>query len=396
MFQNLTPPPEDKILQLMQVYRDDEREGKIDLGVGVYRDAQGGTPVMAAVKSAEKLIWEQQQTKSYTSLAGEQQFNDAMVELILGDAIEREQVASVATPGGTGAIRQAFELIRLANPSVRVHASDPTWPNHTSILKYLNIEAVSYRYFDADSKGIDANGMLEDIATATANDVILLHGCCHNPTGANPNTAEWDAIIESLLNTGATPLIDLAYQGFGDGLEEDVASVRKIVDACPEVIIAASCSKNFGLYRERTGQLLVTTQTDDQRSVDVKQKTLAFLNRQNYSFPPDHGARVVSTVLSNEELRQEWQRELEAMRLSMLEIRQQLTRELQQLTGSDRFAFIGQHRGMFSQLGCSPSLIAAMREDHAIYMISDSRINIAGLNTKTVPILAQAMVDVGM
>ncbi len=353
MLQDLTPPPEDKILQLMQVYQDDKREGKIDLGVGVYRDAQGVTPVMKAVKAAEKRIWEEQQTKSYTSLAGEQQFNDLMIELILGAAIERERVASVATPGGTGAIRQAFELIRLANPSACVFVSNPTWPNHTSILNFLGIETVSYHYFDADSKGIDATGMLEDIAKATADDVVLLHGCCHNPTGANPNAAEWDAIIECLLNTGATPLIDLAYQGFGDGLEEDVASVRKIVDACPEVIIAASCSKNFGLYRERTGQLLVTTQTDNQRNVAVRQKTLAFLNRQNYSFPPDHGARVVSTVLSNAELRQEWKRELEAMRLSMLEIRIQLTHKLRQLTGSDRFAFIGQHRGMFSQLGCS-------------------------------------------
>ena len=396
MLQDLTPPPEDKILQLMQVYQDDKREGKIDLGVGVYRDAQGVTPVMKAVKAAEKRIWEEQQTKSYTSLAGEQQFNDLMIELILGAAIERERVASVATPGGTGAIRQAFELIRLANPSACVFVSNPTWPNHTSILNFLGIETVSYHYFDADSKGIDATGMLEDIAKATADDVVLLHGCCHNPTGANPNAAEWDAIIECLLNTGATPLIDLAYQGFGDGLEEDVASVRKIVDACPEVIIAASCSKNFGLYRERTGQLLVTTQTDNQRNVAVRQKTLAFLNRQNYSFPPDHGARVVSTVLSNAELRQEWKRELEAMRLSMLEIRIQLTHKLRQLTRSDRFAFIGQHRGMFSQLGCSLSLVAAMREDHAIYMISDSRINIAGLNIQTVPILAQAMVDVGM
>jgi len=394
MFETLKEQPADKILMLMQMYREDPRDTKIDLGVGVYKDATGLTPVMRAVKAAEQKIWEDQNTKVYTGLAGDPAFADAMIELVLGDAVPRDTVAAAATPGGTGAVRQAFEMIQMAKPDARVFVSDPTWPNHLSILKYLGIEVVPYRYFDNETRGVDFDGMMEDLKQAHAGDVILLHGCCHNPTGANLNSTEWDGVIKLLQETGATPMIDIAYQGFGDGLDADAAATRKIAASVPECLIAASCSKNFGIYRERTG-LLMAIASDPARH-DLNQSTLAFLNRQNYSFPPDHGARIVTTILNDDALKADWMAELEEVRNAMLGLRRQLAEELQRLSGSDRFGFLAQHRGMFSRLGMTPEKVEALRKEHGIYMIGDSRMNIAGLNELTVPILAKAIMDVGV
>lgn len=394
MFEALKPQPADKILALMQAFKDDPRDSKIDLGVGVYKNAEGVTPVMRAVKAAERKLWEEQTSKSYVGLAGDPAYSDAMIALILGDAVDRDAVASVATPGGTGAVRQAFEMIRMANPAARVFVSNPTWPNHVSILAYLGIETVSYRYFDDETRGVDFGGMLADLEQVSKGDVVLLHGCCHNPTGANLNSVEWQAVIELLNRKGAMPMIDIAYQGFGDGLEADAAATRMVAAGVPECLIAASCSKNFGIYRERTGLLMAVSA--DKGARGLNQGTMAFLNRQNYSFPPDHGARVVTMILNDDALRADWAAELEEVRLSMLGLRKQLSEELQKLTGSDRFAFIAQHRGMFSRLGTTPELVEKMRADHGIYMVGDSRMNIAGLNAQTVPILARAIVDAGV
>ena len=394
MFEALKAPPPDGILKLMQMYREDPREGKIDLGVGVYKDANGLTPVMRAIKSAEHTLWETQDTKVYTGLAGDPAFADAMIDLVLGNAVARETVAAVATPGGTGAVRQAFELIQMARPEARVFVSDPTWPNHISILGYLGMNVVRYRYFDEESRGVDFEGMLADLKTAKAGDVVLLHGCCHNPTGANLNLTQWQAVVDVLLETGAVPMVDIAYQGFGDGLEQDAAATRMVASSVPECLIAASCSKNFGIYRERTGLLMAISQ--DAAARKLHQDTLAFLNRQNYSFPPDHGARLVTMILTDDALRADWQAELEEVRLSMLALRQQLADELQRVSGSDRFGFLAQHRGMFSRLGTTPDKVEAMREKNGIYMIGDSRMNIAGLNARTIPILAQAIIDAGV
>ena len=394
MFETLQAQPADKILALMQMYKDDPRDIKIDLGVGVYKDATGLTPVMRAVKSAEHQLWEQQDSKSYTGLAGDPAFGDAMVQLVLGDAVPRANVAAAATPGGTGAVRQAFELVQMARPDARVFVSDPTWPNHLSILKYLGIEVVNYRYFDDETRGVDFDGMLADLKTAKQGDLILLHGCCHNPTGANLNAAQWDDVIKVLQDTGATPMIDIAYQGFGDGLDADAAATRKIAAAVPECLIAASCSKNFGIYRERTGMLMAVS--SDASAQNLNQGTLAFLNRQNFSFPPDHGARVVTMILNDDALRADWMAELEDIRNTMLGLRSQLAGDLQRLSGSDRFGFIAQHRGMFSRLGTTPEMVEKLRADHGIYMVGDSRMNIAGLNATTVPILARAIIDVGI
>ncbi|NCX85503.1 MAG: aspartate/tyrosine/aromatic aminotransferase [Rhodobacteraceae bacterium] len=394
MFNSLQQQPADKILALMQVYKEDPRENKIDLGVGVYKDASGQTPIMQSIKQAEHMLWETQDTKSYVGLTGTPEFSETMIDLVLGDKFDKNLTASAATPGGTGAVRQAFELGKLANPNLRVFVSDPTWPNHLSILKYLGIPVEPYRYFDAKTRAVDFSSMMTDLENAKEGDLILLHGCCHNPTGANLKAPEWDAVIELLLKSGATPMIDIAYQGFGDGLEEDASGVRKLVNSVPETIIAASCSKNFGIYRERTGLLIVVSHDKDAR--DLNQSTLAFLNRQNFSFPPDHGARLVTMVLSDEELKRSWMEELEAVRTSMLSLRTQLATELEKLSGSNRFGFLADHRGMFSRLGASPEQVNELRENHAVYMVGDSRLNIAGLNSKTVPVLAKAIVDCGI
>ncbi len=394
MFDNLKPQPADKILALVAAFREDPRSDKIDLGVGVYKDATGNTPVMRAIKTAEHRLWQEQTTKAYVGLAGDPAYSHAMIKLILADAVARENIGAAATPGGTGAVRQAFELIRMANPDARVFVSNPTWPNHLSILKYLAIETVAYRYFDDATRGVDFDGMMRDLKTARKGDVVLLHGCCHNPTGANLNPVQWQAVIDVLNATGAIAMIDIAYQGFGDGLEPDAAATRMVASGVPECLIAASCSKNFGIYRERTGLLLAISQDAGQRQLN--QATLAFLNRQNFSFPPDHGARLVTMILNDDALRADWASELEELRRSMLDLRQALADELQRLTGSDRFGFLARHRGMFSRLGATPEQVENMRAKHGIYMIGDSRLNIAGLNRDTVPILAQAIVDVGV
>jgi len=282
MFDMLKPQPQDQILQLIQLFKEDPRAGKIDLGVGVYKDATGLTPVMRAVKAAERQLWETETTKTYTGLAGDPAFNAAMLRLILGDGFA-DRAAAVATPGGTGAIRQALELIRLASPTATVWLSNPTWPNHPSIIRYLGMPMQQYRYFDTATGGIDFAGLLDDLGRVKAGDAVLLHGCCHNPTGANLTTAQWAELADVLAARGAVPFIDLAYQGFGDGLDADAAATRMIAAAFPEVIIAASCSKNFGIYRERTGVLIAL---GDAGSRSVTMGNLAWLNRQNYSFPP--------------------------------------------------------------------------------------------------------------
>lgn len=394
MLGNLKPQAPDKILALMGEYRADTRQGKIDLGVGVYKDAAGLTPIMRAVKEAERRLLESETTKTYTALAGEPAFREAMAGMILGDAVPADRAATLATVGGTGAIRQGLELARMASPGLTVWYSDPTWPNHLSILDFMGTPKRAYRYFDAETRGVDFEGMLADLAAAKQGDVVLLHGCCHNPTGANLTPGQWDEVAALLEKTGATPLVDLAYQGFGDGLEPDAEGTRKIAARLPETLIAASCSKNFGIYRERTGALLALT--GDGAARDLAQGAMAFLNRQNYSFPPDHGARIVTTILGDDALAADWKAELEEVRNHMLGLRDQLAGELRDLTGSDRFDFVARHRGMFSRLGATPDQVEAIRRDAAIYIVGDSRINIAGLNRETVPILARAIVEAGV
>lgn len=393
MFNTLKPQAPDKILALMGQFKADSRADKIDLGVGVYKDANGHTPVMRAIKAAEKKLWETETTKTYTALAGEADYHAAMAEMVLGAGYPKDRLSALATVGGTGACRQGFELARMASPGCTIWVSDPTWPNHLSILAFMKQDYKLYRYFDAATRSVSFDAMMQDLQEVKAGDVVLLHGCCHNPTGANLTLDQWSAVADLLEAKGAVPMIDLAYQGFGDGLEADAAGTRLIAQRLPEVMIAASCSKNFGIYRERTGILMVLS---DASARDTTQGTLAYLNRQNYSFAPDHGARLVTMVLTDPALRKEWETELEEVRTGMLGLREQLAAELRQLSNSDRFDFIARHRGMFSRLGASPEQVEKMRVDNAIYMVGDSRLNIAGLNATTVPILARAIIAAGV
>ena len=396
MLEHLQPQPADKILALTEAFRADPRAEKIDLGVGVYRDAHGLTPVMRAVKAAERHIWETQNTKTYTSLTGEPSYRAALTRLILGDLAQTlaPRLVSSASVGGTGAVHLALSLAHRANPGLTVHYSDPTWPNYLTILRALDIPHQSYRYFDAATGGLDFEGMLEDLRAVKKGDLVLLHGCCHNPTGANPTPEQWQRIAEVLQEAGAVAFIDLAYQGFGDGLDTDAYATRLLTETLDEVLIAASCSKNFGIYRERAGLLIAKAGTDDAAQVGVIQANMAALNRQNFSFPPDHGARIVTTVLEDDELQAGWRAELEEVRLGMLSLREALARELQERTGGSQFDFVARHRGMFSRLGLTEAQVQRLRDDYGIYMTADSRINIAGLNAQTVPVLAGAVAAV--
>lgn len=393
MLNNLKPQAPDKILALMGQFRADPRDNKIDLGVGVYKDADGKTPIMRAVKAAGKLLVETEVTKTYSGLAGEPDFHAAMAEMVFGAGYPADRLSALSTVGGTGACRQGFELSKMANPDCTIWVSDPTWPNHLSILSFMKQAFKPYRYFDSESRTVSFDAMMDDLQAIKSGDVVLLHGCCHNPTGANLTIEQWGAVADLLEAKGAIPMIDLAYQGFGDGLDEDAAGTRLIASRLPEVLVAASCSKNFGIYRERAGCLFVL---GDAATRDVTQGTLAYLNRQNYSFPPFHGQALVTKVLTDPALRAEWQAELEEVRLGMLSLREQLASELRQLSNSDRFDFIAQHRGMFSRIGCSPEAVEKMRVDNGIYMVGDSRLNIAGLNKTTVPLLARAIIDAGV
>lgn len=392
MFDTLNPPETDKILRLMALFASDARPDKVDLGVGVYRDASGNTPVMSAVKQAEQRIWTEQTTKTYVGLAGDPAFHDAMRGLILGDAVPADRVAACATPGGTGAVRQVLELTRHLTPEATVWISDPTWPNHRSIIDHLGLTCRVYRYYDAASGGVDRNGMLADLADAKRGDLVLLHACCHNPTGADLTLSDWADVADLLERTGAIPFIDMAYLGFAEGLERDAAGTRLIAARLPETLIAASCSKNFGLYRDRVGLVLAVTAPGAAR--DAAAGMLAHVNRQNYSFPPDHGARVVETILHDAALRAEWQDELSDMRETMTANRRALANAMRALTGSDHFGFLAAHGGMFSLIGATPEQVTRLREVHGVYIVGDGRMNVAGLTTANIPKVAQAIAEV--
>jgi aspartate aminotransferase len=394
MFEALTAPPPDKILALMSLYADDPRTDKLDLGVGVYKDREGRTPVMRAVKAAERRLWDEQGTKSYVGLIGDRSFVEAMRGLVFGAGLEAARIAGAQTPGGTGAVHQLFELVRRANPEATVWYSEPSWPNHPAILNHLGIPSRTYRYFDAASRGVDFEGMLADLAGLRVGDVVLLHGCCHNPTGANPSLEQWRVLTELVRKAGAVPMIDLAYQGFGDGLEADVEGLRYMAANVPEMLLAASCSKNFGVYRDRVGAAFALCSATN--LAELTQANLATLNRLNYSFPPDHGAKVVSIILHDPALRADWAAELEDMRRNMLTLRRGLAEALRRETNSDRFAFIVEHRGMFSRIGATPEQVAALRRDHGIYMVGDGRINVAGLPADGLDRLAAAIAKVGV
>lgn len=392
MFETLTAPQPDKIIQLMQMFREDTRDGKVDLGVGVYKTPEGKTPVMKAVKAAEELVWQTQDSKGYVALAGDAGYLAAMKGLLFADAVPHTRLAAAGTPGGTGAVRQVLEMVKRLTPEATVWISAPTWPNHPAIISYLGLTMREYRYYDAESGGLDRVGMMEDLAGVRKGDLILVHGCCHNPTGVDLTLDDWHALGELCLSTGAIPFVDMAYLGFGQGIEEDAAGMRLLAAMLPEMLIAASCSKNFGLYRDRVG--IAMALCGDEKAATATGGMLAWLNRQNFAFPPDHGARAVQTILGDAGLTDLWREELREMREGMQANREALAAELQRITGSDCFAFLAAHRGMFSLLGASEAQVERLRKDHGIYLVFDSRMNVAGLTPETIPLVAKAVAEV--
>ena len=389
MFETLTKAPGDKILALMGEYAADPRPTKIDLGVGVYKDEQGTTPIMSAVKKAEQKILSAGKTKTYLGIAGNKGYGAAVVDLALADSVDRSRVRIAQAPGGTGSLWVLMQLVNRARPGATVWVSDPTWPNHNPIAINSGLQVKTYPYFDTETRGVKFAEMLAALDKLGKDDVVLLHGCCHNPTGANLTNDQWDKVAASLARTGALPFIDLAYLGFGDGLEADAYGTRKVLSSVPEALLAFSGSKNFGLYRERVGAAILVAR--DAAQADIAQSQLLNIIRGAYSQPPDHGAEIIRTILEDAELRAEWEAELNLMRARMIRLREKLSEAIRQRSNSKDFDFIAAHRGMFSLLGLENSVVEHLKANNGVYMIGDSRINVAGIPEDRVGDLADAM-----
>ncbi|KPP99070.1 amino acid aminotransferase [Marinobacter sp. HL-58] len=392
MFEVLKSLPPDPILQLMQAFREDSRPDKVDLGIGVYKDDAGNTPIMAAVHEAERRLLEGEITKSYVGPAGSAGFNSAMAELILGvnsPLIQSGRTAVVQTPGGCGALRMGAEFLRLCKPDTTVWVSTPTWANHLPLLGGAGLTIREYPYLNPQTLQVDFDAMLETLERAEAGDVVLLHGCCHNPSGADLSLPQWKDVASLIQRKGLLPFVDMAYQGLGEGLEPDAAGLRHLAGEVPEMLIAASCSKNFGLYRERTGALVLVSGTATINSAATSQ--LLSIIRSHYSMPPAHGAAIVETVLGDDGLRARWQDELTGMCERILHLRHAFAEALAPVGDFD---FIARQRGMFSFMGISPAQVNRLREEYGIYMLGSSRVNVAGLNDRVLPAVADALRDV--
>ncbi|WP_224547579.1 aromatic amino acid transaminase [Mesorhizobium sp. CA16] len=392
MFETLQPAPADKILALIGLYRNDPRPGKVDLGVGVYKDIDGKTPVMRAVREAEKRLLASQDTKTYLGLAGDTGFNAAMIKLAFGEKSDHSRIRAAQAPGGSGALRLVAELVQRTRPGATVWLSDPTWPNHLPVMRAAGLQVRDYPYFDAASGAVRFDEMLAALKVANSGDVVLLHGCCHNPTGANLDIAQWAKVADVLLDRGLLPFVDIAYQGFGEGLDADAAGLRLLAGKVPEMVVASSCSKNFAVYRDRVGAAMIMAKDGAQADVAMSQMLAAA--RALYSMPPDHGAAAVRMVLEDAALRKGWETELEEMRLRMLRLRVAFAEALRRQSNSDRFDFVASHRGMFSRLGLTEAQVERLRAEHAVYMVGDSRINVAGLPENGMDDLAKAIVSV--
>jgi aspartate aminotransferase/aromatic-amino-acid transaminase len=386
MFETLQKATLDKIFVLMAEYAADPRTNKIDLGVGVYKDPQNNTPIMSAVKKAEQRILDSAKTKTYKGVVGNKEFSQAIVDLALAGAVDPSRIRCVNGAGGTGALMILMHVLGRARPGGRIFISDPTWPNHIPLAENANLEVRYYPYFDAATRKVDFDAMMQVVDGLTSDDILLLHGCCHNPTGANLTPEQWDTVVESLKRTGAFPLVDLAYLGFGDGIDEDAYGVRKVASELPESMIAFSASKNFGLYRERAGVSIAIAR--DSATADVVSSQMQNIIRGTISQTPDHGAEVVRTILEDKELRAEWATELAEMRERMKRLRVKLAEAIRRKSNSTDFDFIAEHSGMFSLLGLPTDVVQRLKLEDAVYMINDSRINVAGIPEDRVDELA--------
>ena len=380
LFQQLKQLSPDTILEVMAKFRADPAASKVDLGVGVYRDLSGNTPVLSSVRRAEREILAAQTTKSYVAAAGREEFNSAVEELVLGAAhVARRDLRArtLQTPGGCGALRVGAELIRAASPGVTVHISDPTWGNHTPLLGSSGLRLERYPYYDAAARRLRFDAMMEHLERAAEGDVVLIHACCHNPTGADLDPAQWRGLAQLLQRRRLFPFLDMAYQGFAIDLDADAAGVRLVTELLPEALVAASFSKNLGLYRERVGALIAIG--ENRARADAVMSHMLQIARSIYSMPPDHGAAIAARIFADPTLKQEWLLELAAMRTRISDMRGLLSRQLRAVIGDGTFDFIGTQHGMFSLLGVSPETVARLRDEHHIHMTPDSRMNLAGI-----------------
>ena len=395
MFESLKPVAIDPILGLMMAFKADERAEKIDLGVGVYQDDRGRTPVMASVKEAESRLMLVENTKAYQGMAGDPDYNQRMLDLLFGSdhsILSSGRVKSIQAPGGSGALRVGAEVIRRARPDAMLWVGVPTWPNHIPLLGSAGFNIREYPYYDIESRQVNVEAMMETLGQVPAGDMVLLHGCCHNPTGADLTPEQWDAIADLALERGFVPFIDTAYQGLGDGLDQDAYGMRMMAERLPELVIASSCSKNFGLYRERTGSITFIAETSERADVVVTQAMSTA--RSLYSMPPAHGALLVSMVLGDEVLRNQWQMELEEVRQRIVSMRQLLCGSLKDNGAGVDFSHIEKQKGMFSFLGISTPQLERLRNEFGIYIVSSTRINLAGVNSNNIGYLTDALQSV--
>lgn len=395
MLERLDRLPPDPILGLMAAFRADNDPQKVDLGVGVYRDDKGDTPVLKAVRQAEQAVLARQNTKSYVAAAGNPGFNQAMEKLVFGadhPALTGGRVRTIQAPGGCGALRLGAELIRAASPDSVVHVSTPTWANHIPLLSGCGLKLERYPYFDPATGGVNFNAMVGALERLPARSVVLLHASCHNPTGADLTDAQWRELLGLVKSRNLLPFIDMAYQGLGGGVVEDAYGIRLFCSELPEVTVAVSCSKNFGLYRERTGALHVVTET--KAAGDAVLTQLVRIARSIYSMPPDHGAAIVLEILDNSGLRELWTEEVGAMRQRIQGLRHEAVRQLKQACPQRDFGFIATQRGMFSYLGVTVEQVRELQSRHHVYMTDDSRVNIAGLRRENLEYFAQAVAKV--
>jgi aspartate aminotransferase len=395
MLERLERLPTDPILGLMAQFRADTDSRKVDLGVGVYRDERGETPVLGCVRRAEQAVLSRQNSKGYVSAVGNAAFSAAMARLTLGEghpALAADRVRSIQATGGCGALRLGAELFRVAQPDTVVHVSTPTWANHVPLLSGCGLRLERYPYYDPATGGVNFPAMLGTLERLPARSVVLLHASCHNPTGADLNETQWRELLDVFKRRSLVPFLDIAYQGLGAGVAEDAYGVRLFCAELPEAAVAVSCSKNFGLYRERTGCLHVINETSG--AGDAALTHLIRIARSMYSMPPDHGAAIVLEILGDPGLREQWVDEVSGMRKRITQLRNELVKQLGKHCPQRDFSFIARQRGMFSFLGIDTTQVRALREQHHVYMMDDGRMNVAGLRTDNSEYFAQAVAQV--
>lgn len=393
MFETIAKPKGDPILSLITEYRSDPRDNKIDLGIGVYRNDEGITPIMKAVTLAEERLLKEETTKAYQGVTGDELFNTTLQDFLLGGTEAVNRTATLQTPGASGALRVLADLIANIKPDATVWISNPSYINHRPIMERAGLKVEVYPYLDSQTKMVDESAMLKQLSELGANDVVLLHGCCHNPSGADISFATWQEISKLANKNGFLPFVDIAYQGLGDGLEADAKGLRMLVDSVDEMLISTSCSKNFGLYRERTGAAMVVSKTKEQ-ALNARGR-MCELSRGSYSMPPAHGAAIVTTILNDADLKQIWLDELNAMTARVNGLRDSLVTEFQNKTQSNRFDYFGKHKGMFSLTGIAESVTKQLKADFGIYIVTGGRINIAGLKQREISTLVDAFVKTG-